>query len=660
MFQARPHYRQTLPMKNFRRALVDAARYWPRLAVALLCSALAAGLWSANIAALFPILEVSLRGEAPQAWNQRRIAESVKRLANLDRKIADQRAELAAAPEAKKDAFRHTLNELLLARRGESLRHASIQGLQPWLVRFIPADPFRFIVLVAVLLLVSTAVKQGLQFGGGMLIARVSQLIARDIRQKVFDKTLTMDRGSFLAKGPGGFSAQITHTSEMLANGIQSVFGGAVSEPLKLLACMIGAALISWRLLLASLIFAPLAGWAMLWINRRLRSVAGQTLQRSQGIHHVMLESLQNMATVQIFGMEEQERKRFRNSTGGMMRWALRAAFYNHLVAPVTEIVGVSVICVAIVLGAYLLLHGEQTVFGITLMERPLGISAMMVFFGMLFGASDPVRRMTGVVTGINMGMAAADNLYPLLDQTSRVPEPDQPLTVPQPHRELRFNNVTFGYHAEHPVLRDLSVTIPFGETVAIVGANGTGKSTLVNLLCRFYDPQQGAITLDGVPLCSMSLANLRSRIAVVAQHTELFNESLLYNIRYGRAGATDDEARRAAELARAHEFIETIPTGYETLAGPSGMRLSGGQRQRIALARALLRDPEVLILDEATSQIDVESERLIHDVLASFRGTRTIILITHRESALALADRIIRLRPGAAEIVDNRLRKAA
>lgn len=647
-------------MKNFRRALVDAAHYWPRLAVALLCSALAAGLWSANIAALFPILEVSLRGEAPQAWNQRRIAQSAERLADLDGKIADRRAELQAALPAKPVESEQALNDLLLARRGESLRHASIKSLQPWLVRYIPGDPFQFIVLVAALLLASTVVKQGLQFGGGMLIARVSQLIARDIRQKVFDKTLTMDRGSFLAQGPGGFSAQITHTSEMLASGIQSVFGGAVSEPLKLIACMVGAALISWRLLLASLIFAPLAGWAMLWINRRLRSVAGQTLQRSQGFHHVMLESLQNMATVQIFGMEEQERKRFRNSTGGMMRWALRAAFYNHLVAPVTEIVGVSVICVAIVLGAYLLLHGEQTVFGITLMERPLGISAMMVFFGMLFGASDPVRRMTGVVTGINMGMAAADNLFPLLDQTSRVPEPKEPQTVPQPHRELRFDHVTFGYQPEHPVLRDLSVSIPFGETVAIVGANGTGKSTLVNLLCRFYDPQQGAITLDGVSLSAMSLANLRSRIAVVAQHTELFNESLLYNIRYGRAGATDDEAQRAAELARAHEFIETIPTRYETVAGPSGMRLSGGQRQRIALARALLRDPEVLILDEATSQIDVESERLIHDVLSSFRGTRTIILITHRESALALADRIIRLRPGEAEVVDNRLRKAA
>jgi subfamily B ATP-binding cassette protein MsbA len=359
---------------------------------------------------------------------------------------------------------------------------------------------------------------------------------------------------------------------------------------------------------------------------------------------------LHSMLTVQAYTMEDQERKRFHRSTDDMMKFCLRAHFYNTMASPLAELIGVMMICMAIVLGAHLTLHGQLTVLGIPVFSEPLGVSSMMVFFGMLLGGFEPVRKMAGVVAGINTGMMAADALYPLLDRPTLVRDPVEPKQVSRPHGELTFENVKFGYDPNHPVLHDVSLRVPFGQTLAIVGPNGGGKSTLIGLMCRFYDPQQGVVKLDGTPLGELAIKDLRGRIALVTQHTELFNESIYYNIRYGRWDATEEEVHEAARLARADDFIQTFPQKYETRTGPNGLCLSGGQRQRIVLARALLRKPEVLILDEATSQVDVESERVIHDVLESFGRTRTIIIITHRESALRLADRVIRIDHGVAE----------
>jgi len=279
--------------------------------------------------------------------------------------------------------------------------------------------------------------------------------------------------------------------------------------------------------------------------------------------------------------------------------------------------------------------------------DRPMTVPGIMVFFGMLIGASDPVRKLSGVFTGINTGIVGAQALYPLLDTPSRLTESPNPKSLPSPHREIRLRNVSFSYDGIDTVLRDVDLVINFGERVAIVGPNGGGKSTLVNLICRFYDPTKGAVLLDGVLLTDLSLYDLRRRIAIVTQQTELFNETILHNIRYGRWDATVLEIEAAAQKAHAHEFITEFPDGYSTMVGPNGYRLSGGQRQRIALARAFLRDAEILVLDEATSQIDVESERLIHDALAMYVANRTVIMITHRASTLALADTIVSIDHG-------------
>ena len=636
-------------MHYFLRALREAAKSWPLLAAALLCSTGVAALWGANIAALFPIIEVTLKGESLQSWNERRTVEARERIAAGERDRAVLEAKLAAGglDDAAVRKVRSRIDTLQLTAQGDQAIVASAARLGPWLDRFLPADPFRTVLVVVAFVVVSTFLKHVLLLTGTLLVAWVAMTISRNIRLKVFDKALELDRAQFMRWGSAGFMAQVTSTSDMLASGITSVYGGAVTEPLKILACLGGAFCISWRLTLACLMLAPVVGFLMVWLNRRIRGISKNILARSRGFHHVLLEALNNVLTVQAYTMEEFERQRFRSCTRDMMKTGMWHSFYFALANPITEILGIGMVATSIAVGAWLVINQETQIFGLTMTERPMTVPGIMVFFGMLIGASDPVRKLSGVFTGVNLGIVGAQQLYPLLDTPSKLSEPAQPKSVASPHREIRLENVSFSYDGIDTVLSGVNLSIPFGERVAIVGPNGGGKSTLVNLVCRFYDPTQGAVLLDGVPLTDMTLHNVRRRIAMVTQQTELFNESILYNIRYGRWDATEEEIIEAATKAHAHEFISEFPDGYSTMVGPNGFRLSGGQRQRIALARAFLRNAEILVLDEATSQIDVESERLIHEALARYVENRTVIMITHRASTLALADAIIKVEHG-------------
>ena len=636
-------------MHYFLRALREAAKSWPLLAAALLCSAGVAALWGANIAALFPIIEVTLKGESLQSWNTRRIEDARARIAAGEHERTDLEAALAAGgldPAAARKA-RSRIDTLALTGRGDEAIVASAVQLGPWLDRCLPGDPFQTVLVVVAFVVVSTFVKHVLLLTGTLLVAWVAMNISRNIRLKVFDKALELDRAQFMRWGSAGFMAQVTSTSDMLASGITSVYGGAVTEPLKILACLGGAFCISWRLTLACLMLAPLVGFLMVWLNRRIRGISKNILARSRGFHHVLLEALNNVLTVQAYTMEDFERQRFRTCTSDMMRTGMWHTFYFALANPITEILGIGMVATSIAVGAWLVINQETRIFGITMTDQPMTVPGIMIFFGFLIGASDPVRKLSAVFTGLNIGIVGAQALYPLLDTPSKLTETATPRTVPSPHRQIRLDNVSFSYDGIDTVLKDVTTAINFGERVAIVGPNGGGKSTLVNLICRFYDPTRGRVLLDDVPLTDVALKDLRRRIALVTQQTELFNESIHYNIRYGRWDATDEEIEEAARKAHAHDFIADFPEGYQTMVGPNGFRLSGGQRQRISLARAFLRNAEILVLDEATSQIDVESERLIHEALARYVENRTVIMITHRPSTLALADSILEVEHG-------------
>ncbi|MEM9646575.1 MAG: ABC transporter ATP-binding protein, partial [Planctomycetota bacterium] len=278
----------------------------------------------------------------------------------------------------------------------------------------------------------------------------------------------------------------------------------------------------------------------------------------------------------------------------------------------------------------------------------PLDNAQIILFFGFLIGATDPAKKLSDVWSSLQKGVAASARVFDVIDQEVRVTEPSNPVRPTRPHGAIHFDNISYQYSCGPRVLDHVDLSIPHGESIAIVGPNGCGKSTLISLLCRFDDPQVGEVRLDGTPIRTMSTRDLRRRMAIVTQRTVLFDDTIENNIRYGSPGADSHDVARAAKMAFADDFIRRkTSNGYQTRLGVSGSRLSGGQMQRIALARAFLRNPDILILDEATSQIDMESEQLIHQALAKFLVGRTGIMITHRASTVALADRILVMESG-------------
>jgi ATP-binding cassette subfamily B protein/subfamily B ATP-binding cassette protein MsbA len=346
--------------------------------------------------------------------------------------------------------------------------------------------------------------------------------------------------------------------------------------------------------------------------------------------------------------MEPHERERFRQCTKDMKRVQLKMVFWTGVGKPFTELIGVAMVAITVCAGAYLVVNKQTHLFFLKVCDTPMSVTDLLIFFGLLIGASDPLRKLSGVSVMIYQGMVSSELLYGILNAKPVLPEPAEPKTLLGRHHQLSLKNVNFQYHPNQPVLSNVSLEIPFGKTIALLGSNGSGKSTLIQLLCRYYDPVSGSIQLDDIDLRELALADIRNRITLVSQSTELFNRTVFENIQYGSPNATKEEVELAARLAHAHEFITTsLPDGYSTVVGQAGQKLSGGQRQRIALARAILRKPEVLILDESTSQIDMASEIQIRETLQAMKGQMTILIITHREALIALADEVYTMHSG-------------
>ncbi len=366
-------------------------------------------------------------------------------------------------------------------------------------------------------------------------------------------------------------------------------------------------------------------------------------------IYTALEETFRSIKIVKAFTNERFQRRQFHDNSKRYYKKSMRIARYDALTHPLTEVLGIVPISLAMLAGAWLVLSPQGThLLGVRMCNEPLRWPALLTFYALLAAAADPLRKLSDIFSRLQAASAAADRIFSRLDREPQVRDPERPVAFERHHRDLVCENVGFEYLPGKPVLTDVDLRIAFGETIAIVGPNGCGKSTLANLIPRFADPTTGVIRLDGVPLPEMRVRDVRRQIGLVTQETMLFDETIYNNIRYGALDATREQVVEAAKRAHAHRFIEhDLPNGYETTAGALGNCLSGGQRQRIALARAILRDPPILILDEATSQVDLESEQVIQQVLEEFTRGRTTILITHRLAVLSLADRIVVMQAG-------------
>jgi ATP-binding cassette subfamily B protein/subfamily B ATP-binding cassette protein MsbA len=325
----------------------------------------------------------------------------------------------------------------------------------------------------------------------------------------------------------------------------------------------------------------------------------------------------------------------------------VRIAFFDSLLRPITELLAITTMAIAVLVGAYLVLNQETHLFGLRMSSRPLKPSEMIMFFAMLAGISDPVRKVGDIYNVLVRAAMASEAMFNTFETPPKVCEPKAPLPAPVHSESIRLQDVRFGYVPNNPVLRGVTLDIPFGQTIAIVGANGSGKSTLVNLIARFYDPWKGNVLLDQVNLRDIRPRQLRKQIGIVTQDSYLFRDTVKANIRYGNSLATDAQVREAARLAGVMQFIDELPNGLATNVGHRGNFLSGGQRQRVALARAIVSDPRILILDEPTSQVDPQTEQVFRQAIKRFLKGRTTLLITHKASTLALADRLVVMKHG-------------
>lgn len=621
-------------MKNFAKAIKESLHLAPAIILATLCSLGIACLWGGNISALYPVIEVTLNNESIQDWLEKRSDTLASQKEDIEKKLAN-------APPAEQPPLQGQLRDIENALGWNKWK-------LDWAETLLPSDPFLTICAIMGVLVFSTLIKHMLMLTSDLLIGFASSTLVRNLRSRLFSQALHMDRSQFQQVGNSTFLAALTTGTDGLAMGLVALFGVAIREPMRVLSCLILACFISWRLLFLSIVLAPALVAIIIFFNKKIRSIAGSILGRNAGFHEIILESLNNIFTVQAYTMEPKEKEKFTDCTKQMQRLSLKMIFYNGLSKPFTELVGIGMVAITVCAGSYLVVNQQTHIFGLKIRDTPLSVTDLLIFFGLLVGASDPLRKLSGISILIYSGATAANLIYSILDTKPTIVDPAEPIPLTGSQHDLSIDNVSFHYHASHPILKGVNLDIPFGKVVAILGHNGSGKSTLIQLISRYYEPTSGSLSFGGIDLRNLSLRDLRSRIALVSQSTELFNQSVLANIQYGREDCSMDEIVEAAKQAHAHEFItDALSGGYDTAVGQSGQRLSGGQRQRIALARAILRKPEILILDESTSQIDMASEIQIRETLEAMKGQMTIIIITHREALLKVADEIYTIDKG-------------
>jgi ATP-binding cassette subfamily B protein/subfamily B ATP-binding cassette protein MsbA len=689
-------------MNSFGRALKLALAHRVNVVGCVLTAVVVALLWGGNLTAVFPVVDVIMNDQSLPQWIDQEIAESDGQVADNRRWLAVLEQLPVGQPEKTAGAIAAEIehqqaeqlkhrresaewNDAQIARntqlgnflaRLEKLaatpldaidravaqekdrvaqqievyenRAARFRWFAPAAHRWLPTTPFSTLMVVCVFVLACSLLRNAFRVCNTIMVSRLGYIVGYDLRMDFYRQVLRLDMASFTEKGRGDLMNRCTTDLTSVSQGVQRLFGQALLEPLKVVVCLGIAAWVSWRLLLLTIVIAPLAGYTIHWLGRALKRTHRKAMQELSSIYETLAETLAGIKLIKAFTMESHERSRFHQSAKEFYKRQLRIATYNSLVSPVVETLGIAMVILASVMGGYLVLGQQTHILGLKISDVPLTHGMMSIFFAMLAGMADPARRLSTEFSQIQQAAAAAERVYELLDRELSVVDPEDPIPLPRLTRSLRFENVSFHYHADKPVLRDVDLDVRAGETIAIVGPNGCGKSTLLQLLPRFYDPLAGRITLDGVDIRDVRLRELRHRFGLVSQEILLFNDTVASNIAYGATDTSQAAIEAAARKAHAHAFItEKLPDGYQSLVGPGGNRLSGGQRQRISLARAILRDPEILLLDEATSQIDVESEQLIHEVLKEFSRDRTTLMITHRVSMVSLADRVVVMDQG-------------
>lgn len=457
-----------------------------------------------------------------------------------------------------------------------------------------------------------------------------------EMRNRLYKHFNALSLSYFDQKKSGELTSIIINDVANLRRALGTSFHQLLVEPINLLAFIILLFIISWKLALLSIVILPIAGLTILSIGRSIRRKSKRTAAMIAGITNIITETLSSIRVVKAFAMEGYEVQRFFKETHHYFQLILRRAKLRLLASPITETLGVMIGVLLLWVGGVEVLSGE----GLTPED-------FLRFILLLFAMMDPLRKLSKVNVSLQAGAASAERIFSILDTEPNIVDKTDSVKIDSFEKQIMFNNVSFKYEFDDTVLKDISFEIEKGSVVALVGSSGAGKSTLADLIPRFYDVDKGGITIDGHDIRDLSLNSLRRLMGIVTQETILFNDTVRANIAYGQIDVNDEQVIPAAKAANALEFINELSEGFDTVIGEKGVKLSGGQRQRLAIARAIMKNPPILILDEATSALDTESERLVHKALETLMVDRTVLVIAHRLSTVTNADKIILLDKG-------------
>jgi len=471
---------------------------------------------------------------------------------------------------------------------------------------------------------------------GSYLLVNYRVGITRDLRTLMYDKFLKLPVSFFTEQRKGDMMSRISNDIGAVEGGIMGSLVDIVNSPFMILSSLTALFLLSPKLTLFSLIVFPIMGWIISWVGKSLKKQARFAQEELGNLFSLVDETLKSSKVIKIFNADKILKNRFNKTTDQWQHHAISMSRRRELASPMSEFLG-SVTMLIITYYA-----GTEIINGTN--KDP---ATFLAFIGVFFQVLDPAKRLSNAVSAIQGGMASLERVSEVLDYDLKVEEVANPTPISEMNDKIEFRNIGFYYEKSNLILKNVSITVPKGKTVALVGQSGSGKTTIANLLARFYDVSEGEILIDGHNIKNLKLTDYRKLLGMVTQESVLFNDSVYNNILMGNPDATEEQVIEAAKIANAHEFIIQLQNGYHTNIGDDGNKLSGGQKQRVSIARAVLKNPPIMILDEATSALDTESERYVQDALEKMMENRTSLIIAHRLSTIQKADHIVVMEKG-------------
>ncbi|MGD8255367.1 MAG: lipid A export permease/ATP-binding protein MsbA [Syntrophobacterales bacterium] len=493
------------------------------------------------------------------------------------------------------------------------------------------AEMLKFLSIVVFLVF---TVKALTEWGHAYLMSYVGQRIVAHLRQQLYDHLQRLPLSFFDRMPTGLLMSRVTNDVNLIQGAVSNAITGLLKDPLTLVGLLAVMFARDWQLSLIAMVVLPFAFFPVVKFGRMLRRISTKSQESMGDISVILQETISGSRIVKAFGMEEYEKERFNRENIRYFRYLMKSVMVRALSSPLMEFLGGIAIVFVILYGGYRVIQGVSTP------------GEFFSFLGALLLLYEPIKRLSRINNVVQEGIAAATRIYDVLDTSPGIQDAPDAIELPPIQQELELRNVQFRYDNE-PVLKDIDLKVSAGEVIAIVGVSGAGKSTLVDLIPRFYEVSEGTVLIDGIDVRNVTMDSLRNQIGIVTQQTILFNDTVRNNIAYGDISKSDGEIITAAKAANAYDFIMKMDQGFDSLIGEQGARLSGGERQRLCIARALLKNAPILILDEATSSLDSEAELEVQKALENLMAGRTTLVIAHRLSTIQNADRIVVISNG-------------